>query len=62
MLVSVVLQFFLNINNYACLGQIVKIDVSMELGGHAGYDYDVCECACKHACILACMLTNFWRA
>ena len=34
----------------------------MELGGHASHDYDICTCARKHARMLACMHTIFWRA
>ena len=39
----------------ANLGQIGKIEISTESGGHTGHDYDVCACAHKHACMLACM-------
>ena len=46
----------------ANLGQIRKIEISMESGGHAGHDYDVCACERRHACMLACMHTIFWCA
>ena len=42
----------LNLNNSANLGRIGKIEISMESGGHAGNDYDVCACAHKNACML----------
>ena len=51
-----------NLNNLANLGQMGKIEISTESGGHAGHDYDVCACARKHAHMLACMHTMFWRA
>ena len=45
-------------NNSGNLGQIRKIEISKESGGHAGHDYDICACACKHAC----MQSIFWHA
>ena len=43
-------------------GPIREIKVSMESGGHAGPDYDVCADTHKHARMLACMHAIFWRA
>ena len=43
----------------AKLGQIGKIEISTESGGHAGHDYDVCTCALKNARMLACMHAIF---
>ena len=51
-----------NLNNSANLSQIGKIEISMDSGGHADHDYDVCACAGKHARMIACMLTIFWNA
>ena len=52
----------LNLNNPANLGRIGEIEISMESGGHASHDYDVCACACKLAPTLAGMHSIFWRA
>ena len=46
----------------ANLGRIGKIEISTESQGHAGNDSNVCACARKHACMLACMHAIFWRA
>ena len=43
-------------DNSGNLGQIRKIEISKESGGHASHDYDICACACKHAC----MQSIFW--
>ena len=44
------------------MGLIGKIEISMELWGHASCDYDVGAHARKHARILVCIHTIFWRA
>ena len=44
------------------LCQIGNIEKYTKLGRHAGHDYDFCACARKHARMLACMHTIFWRA
>ena len=44
------------------LGWIRKLEICTELERHAGHDYDVWAHAHKHARMLACLHTVFWRA
>ena len=44
------------------MGHLQKVEISTELGRHAGHYYDDCACACKHARMPACMHTTFWHA
>ena len=41
------------------MGQIGNIEISSELEGDVGCDYDVSACACKYASIVAFMHTIF---
>ena len=44
------------------MGRIGEMEISMESGGHAGHDYDVCACARQHVPMLVCMNSILWRA
>ena len=46
----------------AQLEQILDIEVSTEVKGHIGHEYDVCAYALKQACILICMHALFLYA
>ena len=56
---SVSLQQNQKPTNLGKLGQIGKVEISMELWGYAWYDYDVCACSGKHTHMLACMYIIF---